>query len=84
MAQKVPVTVVTGFLGAGKTSLIRHWLENAGGRRIAGWISLASPLCLNGRLEPLVEALDLAMKTVSVGGPFLCETSWIRRVCARN
>ncbi|MAH87142.1 MAG: cobalamin biosynthesis protein CobW [Kiloniella sp.] len=35
MAQKVPVTVVTGFLGAGKTSLIRHWLENAGGRRIA-------------------------------------------------
>ena len=35
MAQKVPVTVVTGFLGAGKTSLIRHWLENADGRRLA-------------------------------------------------
>ncbi len=32
---KIPATVVTGFLGAGKTSLIRHILENAMGRRIA-------------------------------------------------
>ncbi len=33
--QKIPTTVITGFLGAGKTTLIRHLLENAGGRRIA-------------------------------------------------
>lgn len=32
---RIPATVVTGFLGAGKTSLIRHLLENAGGKRIA-------------------------------------------------
>ena len=32
---KIPATVVTGFLGAGKTTLIRHLLANAGGRRIA-------------------------------------------------
>jgi len=32
---KVPVTVVTGFLGAGKTTMIRHLLEGAGGRRLA-------------------------------------------------
>jgi cobalamin biosynthesis protein CobW len=32
---KIPATVVTGFLGAGKTTLIRHMLENAKGRRIA-------------------------------------------------
>ena len=32
---KVPVTVVTGFLGAGKTTLIRHLLEGAHGRRLA-------------------------------------------------
>ncbi len=32
---KIPATVITGFLGAGKTTLIRHLLENAGGRRIA-------------------------------------------------
>ena len=35
MAQKIPATVVTGFLGAGKTSLIRHMIENANGRRLA-------------------------------------------------
>jgi cobalamin biosynthesis protein CobW len=33
--RKIPTTIITGFLGAGKTTLIRHMLENAGGRRIA-------------------------------------------------
>ena len=33
--QKIPATVITGFLGAGKTSLIRHALGEANGRRIA-------------------------------------------------
>jgi cobalamin biosynthesis protein CobW len=32
---KIPATIVTGFLGAGKTSLIRHLLANAGDRRLA-------------------------------------------------
>lgn len=32
---KVPVTIVTGFLGAGKTTLISHLIRNAGGRRLA-------------------------------------------------
>jgi cobalamin biosynthesis protein CobW len=32
---KIPVTIVTGFLGSGKTTLIRHVLENAKGRRLA-------------------------------------------------
>lgn len=35
MARKVPVTIVTGFLGAGKTTLVRHVIENANGRRLA-------------------------------------------------
>jgi len=35
LAKPIPTTVVTGFLGAGKTTLIRHLMENAGGRRIA-------------------------------------------------
>ena len=34
-ASRVPCTVVTGFLGAGKTTLIRHILENAGDKRLA-------------------------------------------------
>lgn len=32
---RVPCTIVTGFLGAGKTTLIRHVLSNARGRRLA-------------------------------------------------
>ncbi len=32
---KIPTTVFTGFLGAGKTSLIQNLLRTAGGRRIA-------------------------------------------------
>jgi cobalamin biosynthesis protein CobW len=32
---RVPCTVVTGFLGAGKTTLIRNLLENARGKRLA-------------------------------------------------
>ena len=32
---KIPVTVVTGFLGAGKTTLVRHLLAHARGKRIA-------------------------------------------------
>jgi len=32
---KIPVTVITGFLGAGKTTLVRHLLSHAKGKRIA-------------------------------------------------
>lgn len=35
MTSKIPTTIITGFLGAGKTTLVRHILANAGGRRIA-------------------------------------------------
>lgn len=33
--RKIPATIVTGFLGAGKTTLIRNVLETAKGRRLA-------------------------------------------------
>ena len=32
---KIPVTVVTGFLGAGKTTLIRHPMQNPQGKPLA-------------------------------------------------
>ncbi|MEJ0092148.1 MAG: cobalamin biosynthesis protein CobW [Methylocella sp.] len=32
---KIPATIITGFLGAGKTTLIRHILASAKGRRLA-------------------------------------------------
>jgi len=48
MAGKIPATVVTGFLGAGKTTLIRHMLENADGRRIALIINEFGDLGVDG------------------------------------
>ena len=33
--RRVPATVITGFLGAGKTSVVRHLLAHADGRRLA-------------------------------------------------
>ena len=32
---KIPCTIVTGFLGAGKTTLVRHAVEHNDGRRLA-------------------------------------------------
>jgi len=48
MPIKIPATIVTGFLGAGKTTLIRHMLENAGGRRIALIINEFGDLGVDG------------------------------------
>ncbi|MDE0764838.1 MAG: cobalamin biosynthesis protein CobW [Amylibacter sp.] len=48
MAQKIPATVVTGFLGAGKTTLIRHMLQNAQGKRIALIINEFGDLGVDG------------------------------------
>jgi cobalamin biosynthesis protein CobW len=47
---KIPATVITGFLGAGKTTMIRHMLENANGRRIALIINEFGDLGVDGGL----------------------------------
>jgi cobalamin biosynthesis protein CobW len=47
---KIPTTVVTGFLGAGKTTLIRHLLQNAGGRRIALIVNEFGDIGVDGEL----------------------------------
>lgn len=46
--QKIPATVITGFLGSGKTTLIRNLLENAGGKRIALIINEFGDLGVDG------------------------------------
>ena len=48
MPAKIPATVVTGFLGAGKTTLIRHLLQNAEGKRIALIINEFGDLGVDG------------------------------------
>ncbi|WP_142849222.1 cobalamin biosynthesis protein CobW [Telmatospirillum sp. J64-1] len=48
--RKIPATVVTGFLGAGKTTLVRHLLENAEGRRIALIVNEFGDIGVDGEL----------------------------------
>lgn len=50
MLNKIPTTVVTGFLGAGKTTLIRHLINNAGGRKIALIINEFGDLGVDGEI----------------------------------
>jgi len=48
MPAKIPATIVTGFLGAGKTTLIRNLMQNAEGRRIALIINEFGDLGVDG------------------------------------
>ena len=50
MAGKIPATVITGFLGAGETTLVQHMLKNAGGKRIALIINEFGDLGIDGDL----------------------------------
>lgn len=47
---KLPVTVVTGFLGAGKTTLVRNLLKNNQGRRIAVIVNEFGEVGIDGEL----------------------------------
>ena len=46
--EKIPATVITGFLGAGKTTMIRNLLQNAGGKKIALIINEFGDLGVDG------------------------------------
>jgi cobalamin biosynthesis protein CobW len=47
---KVPCTIVTGFLGAGKTTLVRHVLENAEGRRLGVIVNEFGDVGIDGEI----------------------------------
>ncbi|RMH67097.1 MAG: cobalamin biosynthesis protein CobW [Cyanobacteria bacterium J003] len=50
MRTKIPVTIITGFLGSGKTTLIRQLLQNAAGRRIAVIVNEFGDVGIDGEL----------------------------------
>jgi cobalamin biosynthesis protein CobW len=47
---RVPCTIVTGFLGAGKTTLIRHVLAHAQGRRLAVIVNEFGDIGIDGEI----------------------------------
>lgn len=65
---KLPVTVVSGYLGAGKTTLINHLLRNANGRRLAVLVNEFGDLSID---EDLIEAEEDGLMSIS-GGCVCC------------
>jgi cobalamin biosynthesis protein CobW len=47
---KLPTTIVTGFLGSGKTTLVRHLLSQASGRRLAVIVNEFGEVGVDGEL----------------------------------
>ena len=47
---RIPCTIVTGFLGAGKTTLIRHVLANNDGRRLAVIVNEFGDVGIDGEI----------------------------------
>ena len=48
--QKVPVTIITGFLGVGKTTLVHNLLKNAQGKRIAVLVNEFGEIDVDGQI----------------------------------
>lgn len=55
---KIPVTVITGFLGAGKTTLVRHLLQNNEGRKIAVVVNEFGEVGIDGELLRSCQVCD--------------------------
>ncbi|WP_298613271.1 cobalamin biosynthesis protein CobW [uncultured Thermosynechococcus sp.] len=72
MSAKIPVTIITGFLGSGKTTLIRHLLQNAAGRRIAVIVNEFGDVGIDGEL--LQSCGDRAMGIWELTNGCLCCT----------
>jgi cobalamin biosynthesis protein CobW len=55
---KIPVTVISGFLGAGKTTLVRHLLQNNQGKRIAVLVNEFGEVGIDGELLRSCQVCD--------------------------
>jgi len=55
---KIPVTVITGFLGAGKTTIVRHLLQNNQGKKIAVLVNEFGEIGIDGELLRSCQVCD--------------------------
>ncbi|MBD3785337.1 MAG: cobalamin biosynthesis protein CobW [Sphingomonadales bacterium] len=72
---KIPVTVITGFLGAGKTTLIRHLMQNPQGRRLAVLVNEFGSVGVDGDiLKSCADANCPAENIVELANGCICCT----------
>jgi cobalamin biosynthesis protein CobW len=75
---KIPVTVITGFLGSGKTTAIRHLLQNNQGRRIAVLVNEFGEIGIDGELlrdcQVCDDGEDVSSNIVELTNGCLCCT----------
>jgi G3E family GTPase len=67
MTAPIPVTLIGGYLGAGKTTLVNSLLRNAGGRRLAVLVNEFGALPIDA---DLIEARDDNL--ISISGGCIC------------
>ncbi len=67
VAEPIPVTVIGGYLGSGKTTLVNHLLRSSAGRRIAVLVNEFGALPID---EDLIEARDDTM--IKIAGGCVC------------
>ena len=67
MPASIPVTVIGGYLGSGKTTLVNHLLRNANGRRLAIMVNEFGDLPID---EDLIEANG--DEIISLAGGCVC------------
>jgi cobalamin biosynthesis protein CobW len=72
---KIPVTVITGFLGAGKTTLIRHLMAHPQGKRLAILVNEFGTVGVDGEiLKSCADAACPAENIVELANGCICCT----------
>lgn len=74
MNKKIPITIVTGFLGVGKTTLVHNMLKNANGKRIAVLVNEFGEVDVDGQLIASSECDDDGCNLIQLPNGCICCT----------
>jgi len=72
--RKIPITIVTGFLGVGKTTLVHNMLKNANGKRIAVLVNEFGEVDVDGQLIASSECDDEGCNLIQLPNGCICCT----------